>query len=58
MLATVLSAALKGIDAFTVRLEADLARQGMPAFTMVIRSTKQGMWTINYNYFNFLLPCG
>ncbi len=35
MLATVLSAALKGIDAFTVRLEADLARQGMPAFTMV-----------------------
>ncbi len=37
MLATVLSAALKGIDAFTVRLEADLARQGMPAFTMVVR---------------------
>lgn len=35
MLATVLSAALKGIDAFTVRLEADLARQGLPAFTMV-----------------------
>ncbi|WP_027186308.1 YifB family Mg chelatase-like AAA ATPase [Desulfovibrio inopinatus] len=35
MLSRVTSAALIGIDAFAVHLEVDLARQGMPAFTMV-----------------------
>jgi magnesium chelatase family protein len=35
MIARVLCAALMGIDAFKVDLEVDLARQGMPAFTMV-----------------------
>jgi magnesium chelatase family protein len=35
MLSRVKSAALLGIDAYTVELETDLARQGMPAFTMV-----------------------
>lgn len=35
MIARVLCAALMGIDAFRVDLEVDLARQGMPAFTMV-----------------------
>ena len=35
MIAKVFCAALMGIDAFKVDLEVDLARQGMPAFTMV-----------------------
>ncbi len=35
MIAKVCCAALMGIDAFKVDLEVDLARQGMPAFTMV-----------------------
>ena len=35
MIATVSCAALLGIDAFTVRLEVDFSRSGMPAFTMV-----------------------
>lgn len=35
MLCTVRTAALLGIEALTVRLEVDLARQGMPAFTLV-----------------------
>lgn len=35
MLARVSAAALMGIDAFRVDIEVDLARQGMPAFTMV-----------------------
>jgi len=35
MLCTVRTAALAGIDAITVALEADVARQGMPAFTLV-----------------------
>lgn len=35
MLAKIFSAALLGIDATRVELEVDLARQGMPAFTMV-----------------------
>ncbi|WP_419785886.1 YifB family Mg chelatase-like AAA ATPase [Pseudodesulfovibrio sp.] len=35
MIATISCAALMGIDAFTVRLEVDLSRSGMPAFTMV-----------------------
>ncbi len=35
MIARVHCAALMGIDAFRVDLEVDLARQGMPAFTMV-----------------------
>ncbi|SDK56802.1 magnesium chelatase family protein [Maridesulfovibrio ferrireducens] len=35
MIAKVACAALMGIDAFKVDLEVDLARQGMPAFTMV-----------------------
>ncbi|EPR43808.1 Mg chelatase, subunit ChlI [Desulfovibrio sp. X2] len=35
MLCTVRTAALLGIDAITVTLEADVARQGMPAFTLV-----------------------
>ncbi|GAB6037183.1 hypothetical protein JCM15519_17420 [Fundidesulfovibrio butyratiphilus] len=34
-LARSLSAALAGVEAYTVTLEADLARQGMPSFTMV-----------------------
>jgi len=35
MLARVATAALLGVDAFRVDLEVDLARRGMPAFTMV-----------------------
>ena len=35
MLATATTAALVGIDALPVRLEVDLARRGMPAFTLV-----------------------
>ncbi len=35
MIAVVHTAALLGIDAYTVRLEVDFARQGMPAFSMV-----------------------
>lgn len=35
MIARVACAALMGIDAYRVELEADLTRQGMPAFTMV-----------------------
>lgn len=35
MIARVACAALLGIDAFRVDLEVDLARQGLPAFTMV-----------------------
>ncbi len=35
MISKVACAALMGIDAFKVDLEVDLARQGMPAFTMV-----------------------
>ena len=36
MIATVSCAALLGIDAFTVRLEVDFSRPGMPAFTMMM----------------------
>lgn len=36
MIARVACAALLGIDAFRVDLEVDLARQGMPAFTIVL----------------------
>ncbi|UZP67267.1 YifB family Mg chelatase-like AAA ATPase [Desulfovibrio mangrovi] len=35
MISTISCAALLGIDAFRVDLEVDLARQGMPAFTLV-----------------------
>lgn len=35
MIATTYCTALMGIDAIPIRLEVDLARQGMPAFTMV-----------------------
>ena len=35
MLATVTTAALLGIDAYTVGLEVDFSRQGLPTFTMV-----------------------
>lgn len=35
MIAKVLSGALHGVDAFTVELEVDFSRQGLPAFTMV-----------------------
>ena len=35
MIAKVTTAALLGIDAFPVDLEADLTRSGIPAFTMV-----------------------
>ena len=35
MIAKVATAALLGIDAFTIELEVDLARSGMPAFIMV-----------------------
>lgn len=36
MIAKAATAALLGIDAFRVDLEVDLARQGMPAFVMVV----------------------
>lgn len=35
MIVAIHSAALLGIDAYTIRLEVDFARQGMPAFSMV-----------------------
>ena len=35
MIAKVSTAALLGIDGFTMELEVDLARSGMPAFIMV-----------------------
>ena len=35
MIVKIFSAALQGVDAFRVDLEVDLARSGMPAFTMV-----------------------
>ncbi len=51
MLATVSSAALLGIDAFKVTLEADLSRSGLPAFTLVglpdgaVRESKERVFT-------------
>jgi len=36
MIAKAAAAALLGIDAFRVDLEVDLARQGMPAFVLVV----------------------
>ena len=35
MIAKVATAALHGIDGFSIELEVDLARAGIPAFTMV-----------------------
>ena len=61
MLSRVKSAALLGIDAFTVELETDLARQGMPAFTMVglaegaVRESKERVFSALRNS-NFRLP--
>lgn len=39
MIVRVACAALHGVDAFRVDLEVDLARQGMPAFVMVVDLT-------------------
>ncbi|MFW5931849.1 MAG: magnesium chelatase domain-containing protein, partial [Desulfohalobiaceae bacterium] len=61
MLARVLTAALLGIEAFTVHLEADLAKSGMPAFTMVglaegaVKESKERVFTALKNS-GFKLP--
>ncbi len=61
MLARVLTAALLGIEAFTVHLEADLAKSGMPAFTMVglaegaVKESKELVFTALKNS-GFKLP--
>ncbi|MDY7002085.1 MAG: YifB family Mg chelatase-like AAA ATPase, partial [Thermodesulfobacteriota bacterium] len=61
MLAKVATAALVGIDAFQVDLEVDLARRGMPAFTMVglaegaVRESKERVFSALKNS-GFKLP--
>jgi len=61
MLAKVSSAALSGIDAYEVQLEVDLARQGIPAFTMVglaegaVRESKERVFSALKNS-GFRLP--
>ena len=61
MLAKTATAALMGIDAFRVELEVDLARQGMPAFTMVglaegaVRESKERVFAALKNC-GFRLP--
>jgi len=61
MIAKVETAALLGIDAFTVELEVDLARSGMPAFCMVglaegaVRESKERVFSALKNS-GFKLP--
>ncbi len=61
MLSKVVTSALLGIEAFTVHLEADLARSGMPAFTMVglaegaVKESKERVFTALKNS-GFKLP--
>ena len=61
MLATVVTTALLGIDAYPVHLEADLARSGLPAFTMVglaegaVKESKERVFTALKNS-GFKLP--
>jgi len=61
MLATVVTTALLGIDAYPVYLEADLARSGLPAFTMVglaegaVKESKERVFTALKNS-GFTLP--
>ncbi len=61
MIAKVSAAALMGIDAFKVTLEADLSRSGLPAFTMVglpdgaVRESKERVFTALRNS-GFKLP--
>ncbi|MFW5818940.1 MAG: YifB family Mg chelatase-like AAA ATPase [Desulfovermiculus sp.] len=61
MLSTAVSAALLGIDAYPVHLEADLARSGMPSFIMVglaegaVRESKERVLTSLKNS-GFKLP--
>ncbi len=61
MLATIATASLLGIDAYRVDLEVDLARQGMPAFTMVglaegaVRESKERVFAALKNS-GFKLP--
>ncbi len=61
MLATVVTTALLGIDAYPVYLEADLARSGLPAFTMVglaegaVKESKERVFTALKNS-GFKLP--
>jgi len=60
-LSRALSAALAGVEAYTVVLEADLARQGMPSFTMVglaegaVRESKERVFAALKNC-GFRLP--
>ena len=61
MIATVSTAALLGIDGFTIELEVDLARSGLPAFTMVglaegaVREAKERVFSALKNS-GFKLP--
>lgn len=61
MIAKVSTAALLGIDAFTIELEVDLARSGLPAFTMVglaegaVRESKERVFAALKNT-GFRLP--
>ncbi len=61
MIAKVATAALLGIDAFTIELEVDLARSGMPAFIMVglaegaVRESKERVFAALKNT-GFRLP--
>lgn len=61
MLATIATTALLGIDAYRVDIEVDLARQGMPAFTMVglaegaVRESKERVFSALKNS-GFKLP--
>ncbi len=61
MIAKVSTAALLGIDGFTIELEVDLARSGMPAFAMVglaegaVRESKERVFSALKN-FGFKLP--
>ncbi len=61
MLATVVTTALLGIDAYPVYLEADLSRSGLPAFTMVglaegaVKESKERVFTALKNS-GFKLP--
>jgi magnesium chelatase family protein len=61
MIAKVTTAALHGIDGFTIELEVDLARSGLPAFTMVglaegaVRESKERVFSALKNS-GFKLP--
>lgn len=61
MIAKVATAALHGIDGFTIELEVDLARAGLPAFTMVglaegaVRESKERVFSALKNS-GFKLP--